>query len=321
MNTNGILPDMLIITGSDNNYVPGVLVLIASAAFHNPGARFAVLDMGISPENRDRIDRLSKQVGVEISRIEVPANAFDRLLVKRGHLTRSTYLRLLIPDLFPSEDRAIYMDCDMVVMGDLSLLQDIDLSQNVIAAVPCPSPDPVEVAATGHVMGSYVNAGLLVMNLPVWRREQVAVHCMELLSDPSHPLLSEDQSAINIVAKGRTRLLPAHFNVYSDPASYNCTDDFPESPTVVHYVVNNKPWNGPTNMGRIWQFHAGRISDLMPPVQPVSLARRLSLLNRKRKFLIGRLTGSRKYRVRHWMMRHMDDCVTEVYLAAAKAAS
>lgn len=243
---------MLIITGSDDNYAPGVLVLIASAAFHNPGARFAVLDMGISPENRARIDRLAPRLGVEIRRIEVSADAFDRLLVKRGHLTRSTYLRLLIPDLFPAEDRVIYMDCDMVVMDDLSLLEQVDLGDDIVAAVPCPSPDPIEVAATGHAMGTYVNAGLLVMNLPVWRREQIAARCIELLSDPARPLLSEDQSAINIVARARTLLLHARFNVYSDPGSYKRAEDFPAAPAVIHYVVNNKPWNWATNLSRIW---------------------------------------------------------------------
>ncbi len=312
---------MLIITGSDDDCAPGVLVLIASAAFHNPGARFAVLDMGISAENRERIDRLAMRLGVEIRRIEISADAFDKLLVRRGHLTRSTYLRLLIPDLFSEENRVIYMDCDMVVMDDLSLLEQVNLGENIIAAVPCPSPDPIEVSATGHLVGSYVNAGLLVMNLPVWRNEQIAARCIELLSDPSRPLLSEDQSAINIVAKGRMRLLPPRFNVYSDPSGYKRAEDFPEVPAVVHYVVNNKPWGAPTNLGAIWRFHADRIADLMPPSRKISLRRRLSLLNRQRKMVLGLLVGSQKYRMRRWMARHMNGRVTDVYLAKVKAAA
>lgn len=312
---------MLIITGSDDNYVPGVLVLVASAAFHNPDARFAVLDMGISPENRTRIDRLAERLGVDIRRVEVGETVLSGLMVTRRHLTRSTYLRLLIPQLFPAEDRVIYMDCDMVVMDELSPLDKVELGRNIVAAVPCPSPDPIEVNATGHVIGSYVNAGLLVMNLPVWRAEQVADQCIAYLSDPQKPLLSEDQSAINIVARDRMTLLPLRFNVYSDPASYKRPEDFPHHPAVLHYVVNNKPWNWQTNLAQIWQFHADRIADLLPPRRPLSIRRRLSLFNRERKQVLGQLTMQRKYCVRRKVVRYMNEVVAREYLEKAAAAA
>lgn len=310
---------MLIITGSDDNYVPGVLVLIASAAHHNPGARFAVLDMGITPANRARIDALGPRLGVDLRRIEVASAQFDGLLVTRHHLTRSTYLRLLIPKLFPSEDRAIYMDCDMVVMGDLSPLDRIDLGRNLIAAVPCPSPEPSEVAATGHVTGTYVNAGLLVMNLPLWRLEDVAAASVALLSDPARPLLSEDQSAINILARGRILPLPLAFNTYSDPAAYRQVAAFPDDPVVIHYVVNNKPWSLPTPMGRIWQAHADRIADLMPPRRKITLRRRLSVWNRDRKLILGLALRRPKYRMRRLVLAKMEGQVARRYLQRADA--
>lgn len=310
---------MLIITGSDDNYVPGVMVLIASAAMHNPGARFAVLDMGISAPNRARIDALGTRLGVELRRIEVSGDAFDRLLVKRAHLTRSAFLRLLIPGLFPDEARAIYMDCDMVVMGDLSPLQAADLGQNLIAAVACPSPDPIEVAATGHVIGSYVNSGLLVMNLTLWRAEDTAAACTALLSDPDRPLLSEDQSAINTVTRGRILLLDARYNVYTDPSSYKRLEEFPSDPVVLHFVVNNKPWNLPTPLSRIWRFHAARIADLMPPARRLTMRRRISLVNRKRKLLVGLVIRSPKYQLRRKILVMMESTVTQTYLRRASA--
>lgn len=307
---------MLIITGSDDNYVPGVLVLIASAAFHNPGARFAVLDMGISPENRARIDALSDRLGVEIARHEVAGGCFDALTVTRAHLSRSTYLRLLIPDLFPAQDRVIYMDCDMVVMGDLSPLDSVPLGQNLVAAVACPSPDEVEVAACGHKAGTYVNAGLLVMNLPLWRQERMAERCIAVLSDPARPLLSEDQSAVNMLASGRILHMDLAFNTYSDPASYDAGVAFPQPPVVLHYVVNNKPWNVPIPLDRIWHFHAARIADLMPPKRKLTLRRRLSLWNRDRKLKLGHAMGRGKYCTRTGTIRLMRRIEAE-YLASA----
>lgn len=305
---------MLIVTGSDDNYVAGVLVLVASAALHNPGARFAVLDMGISSENRRRIDALATRIGMPITRIEVAGDAFADLVVARKHLTRGAYLRLLIPGLFPHEQRVLYMDCDMVVMDDLSDLDQLDLGNDIIAAVACPSPDPAEVQATGHVRGTYVNSGLLVMNLTLWRAEGIAERCFDLLSDPENPLLSEDQSAINIACRGRIKLLDHRFNVYSDPAAHEEAGSFPSQPKVLHYVVNNKPWKGPTTMSRIWDFHAARVADLMPPRQRVPLRKRVSLLNGHRKVIMGVMLRRPKYRLRRRLVKLMNGPETESYL-------
>lgn len=307
---------MLIITGSDDNYVPGVMVLIASAAFHNPDARFAVLDMGIRAENRARIDQLAERLGVSITRVEIAADAFADIPVMRAHLTRSTYLRLLIPNLFPNEDRVIYMDCDMVVMDDLSLAETVDLGDAIIAAVPCPSPDEKELAATGLSKGTYINAGFLVMNLPVWRREDIATQCLGLLGDPAAPLLSEDQSAINIVCRGRMVYLPARFNVYADPNAYKRREDLPMKPAVVHYVVNNKPWNMVTVLSGVWMWHAARLGGLMPPRAPTSWRRKISMLNRNRKLLRGIFSRQEKYVMRRWVRATMNDRITRDYIAA-----
>ncbi|WP_245686681.1 glycosyltransferase family 8 protein [Paracoccus tibetensis] len=316
-----LVSPMLIITGSDDNYVPGVLVLIASAAFHNPQARFAVLDMGIKAENRARIDRLARRLGIEIRRHEVSDGCFDHLTIKRAHLSRSTYLRLLIPDMFPDEERVIYMDCDMVVMGDLSPLDRVDLGDSFVGAVPCPSPDPVEVAACGHDTGTYVNAGLLVMNLPLWREEKLAERCIALLTDPSRPLLSEDQSAVNILARGRILHLDLAYNTYSDPSSYDRVEDFPHPPVVLHYVVNNKPWNIPIPLADIWNFHAAQIADLMPPRKKLTLRRRLSLWNRDRKLVMGRTMRRHKYRNRDQVIQAMRRIEADYIAIATRGAS
>ena len=292
-----------LVTGSDDNYAAGVMVLIASAAFHTPDLRATVLDNGISTENRARIDALGAALGIKLDRIEIDADAFADLAVRRGHLTRSTYLRLLIPDLMPDADRVVYMDCDMVVTDDLSPLAALPLGDAVVAAVPDPSPDAAELTSTGIARGDYVNAGLLVMNLPVWRSDGIAARCLALLSDPVRPLLSEDQSALNIAAKGRIAMLPGRFNVYADPAGYAAPKEMPRDPAVVHYVVNHKPWLAPAPLGAVWHAHAARLADLMPPAPALTWARRLSLWNTRRKLAAGLLTGRQKYRQRLRVMR------------------
>ncbi|HRO13447.1 MAG TPA: glycosyltransferase family 8 protein [Paracoccus sp. (in: a-proteobacteria)] len=309
-----------IVTGADDNYAPGVLVLIASAAWHNPKARFTVLDMGISPENRARIDALGPALGVQVARIEIGTDSFAAIPVQRAHLTRSTFLRLLIPALMPDEARVLYMDCDMAVTASLQSLAEMPLGDHLVAAVPDPSPDIRELESTGLARGEYVNAGLLVMNLPQWRKENTAAACLSLLSDPVRPLRNEDQSAVNIACRNRIRLLDPAFNVFTDPAAYTPAS-LPVRIAVAHYVVNQKPWRASVRMREIWRFHADRIAPFMPQLPPIAWHSRLSMLNRNRRVAMGLLTGRRKYRDRIAVARLMQRRFVLPYLETQQQAA
>ncbi|WP_158644576.1 glycosyltransferase family 8 protein [Paracoccus jeotgali] len=301
-----------IVTGSDDNYAAGVMGLIASAAAHIPDLRVTVLDREISPDNRARIDALGPRLNIDVQRIEIAADALADLPVLRGHLTSATYLRLLIPELLPDEDRVLYMDCDMVVTGNLTDIACMEMGDAPVAAVPCPSPMAAELSATELAKGQYVNAGLLVMNLPICRREDMAGACLRLLADPAKPLLSEDQSALNMACRGRIILLPPEYNVYSDPAAWSDPSLIPAEPKVIHYVVGMKPWNGPVPLGAVWSAYVAPIADLMPQLKPTRRRRRLSRLNGQRKMVLGLLTGRRKYLNKFQAQRRMAELSREL---------
>ena len=309
-----------LVTGSDDNYVAGVMVLIASAAFHTPDIRATVLDLGISAENRARIDALGARLGIALDRIAVPEDALDHMPVRRAHLTRGTFLRLLIPDLMPRADRVLYMDCDMVVLGDLTPLAHVALGAAPFAAVPCPSPMDHDLTATGVARGDYVNAGLLVMNLPVWRAERLAETCVDRFTADGGPRLSGDQATLNLVGKGRVVRLPDGYNLYADPAAYPGPAQLPDEVRVVHYVVNTKPWAGPATLDCLWHSHAARIADLLPPARPERFKRRLSRLNRARRQAVGALLRRPKYLARAAVAQAMQDRIAAPYLERYGAA-
>ena len=302
-----------IVSGLDNNYVSGLMVLIASVVWHNPGARFTVLDMGISADNRARLERLGARLGVEIRRIETDEQAFAHIPVQRAHLNRSTYLRLLLPDLLP-DDRVIYMDSDMVATGDLTALMAVDLAGAPIAAVPCSGPSAAELSSTGTVKGQYVNAGLLVMDLAAWRREGISAQAIALLAQGK--LLSEDQSAINIVLRGRIKLLPAKYNIYALDAAYPTPEDLPSEIAVLHYVVNVKPWMWTVPFGEIWHFHAERIADLMPVDLRVTPKQKASRVEMHRRMIFGLVMLRRK----HWRRLKVRRAIREGFVADYLAA-
>ena len=206
-------------------------------------------------------------------------------------------------------------------VADLAPLATLDLGRAVVAAVPDPAPAAPELASTRIARGDYVNAGLLVMNLAVWRADDIAGRCRALLTDPARPLLSEDQSALNIAAAGRILPLPSRFNVYADPAAYPDATAWPQDPAVIHHVVGLKPWIAAgVELGGIWDWHAARIGDLMPPRGPVKAGQRLSALNRQRKLLAGLAAGRGKYRAR-WQVRAAMRRFAASYLARRSRAA
>lgn len=278
-----------VVTGSDDNYALGVAGLLASLGRTNQGVDLTILSLGISKENQGRLLALGQACGVNTRVIEIDQSLVERLQIKRKHITAATFLRLLIPALFPDAGNLLYLDCDMSVVGSLLPLQDIDLGDNLIGAVKDTHPHD---APPGSLPTDEINAGMLLMNIPAWISEKVAETCLDLLSDPGTGFAFEDQSAINNVCAGRIQYLPQAWNTQ---ASYSGQQDYlfttPEDVRILHFVGDIKPWNAKTQFSALWRAPFDGLNLALPPCGPVPLSRRLSRLNLKRRELMARLMG------------------------------
>jgi len=115
---------------------------------------------------------------------------------KKHHiLTTDSYSRLFLPDVLPEEaEQLIYLDADVVVLADLALLSDSVDKNCTMAAVP--STILPYVSSTGHegiplvfnyvelgipASKRYFNAGVLVINLKPWRKNQISSRVIDYL--------------------------------------------------------------------------------------------------------------------------------------------
>lgn len=228
---------MIIVSASDNNFVPGLIVLIYSAWFNNPGAHFYVIDAGISPEGRARLSSFCEDRGISCEILVADPVTLARLPDPK-HWSSATYARLLIPDLLPDHSRAIYIDGDAVVNSDISELWTMDLGDNLVAGVLDGMMKPSYLAEIGMNANNYINAGVLIMNLDLWRAEQIGRKTIDQLV--RHPELGyADQTAINIVARDRIRYIDRKFNFFAREYTR-----FPKmTPRIIHYPGPDKPWN------------------------------------------------------------------------------
>lgn len=88
-----------------------------------------------------------------------------------GHATVATYFRLLLPSLLPaSVKRVIFIDSDAIVMDRLSELWHLPLDGKALAAVP---DHWISCRDHGYVHGKYFNAGIMLIDLEVWRKKDI----------------------------------------------------------------------------------------------------------------------------------------------------
>lgn len=205
-----------------DNYSQHLAVVLASILVNNPDSlfRFHVLHRNITPESQARIGKVESQhphCRVVFHHVDQSRFAAFPIPPMLEHVTQEMYYRYILPDVLADEDRTIYSDVDVLCVGDLRPLWEIDLAGNVIAAVPDNEAELAEQKwrYLGQSPGDYFCSGLLVMDLGVMRAEDFTQKLFRATSEFA-PLLSwPDQDVINMVFRGRILAIPDMWNCAS----------------------------------------------------------------------------------------------------------
>ncbi len=179
-----------------------------------------------------------------------------------GYWTINMYYRLDIPWILNDKDKAIYLDGDTLVRGDLQEMWDIDLGNDLCRGVPDPNQYGRYEILKEHnpSCDKYINSGVLLVNCKAWRkvtgvRDTIKGYCQNIKNyDFRYP----DQDIINVICGGKINLLPfkfMRFNLFADieneynnceyAKSFYTEKEFLEgknNPVIVHYVGSEKPW-------------------------------------------------------------------------------
>jgi len=230
----------------DNNYVPILHVAIKSLvaqASDKYKYNLHILCDDVSPENQNSFSVFnSNNVKVIINDMsEVIADVARKLHAK--YYARATYFRVYIPDLFPEYDKAIYLDCDVALTGDISELFNYELGDKYLGASTCEivNVTPVFIAYVEKFLGIktpyYFNAGVFALNCKKLRSVKFKDQFFELL-DKIKLEIAPDQDYYNILCYGKIELLPLAWNKIPIP-----NDEIkPEDIRLIHYNLALKPW-------------------------------------------------------------------------------
>ena len=215
-----------IVCATDDNYVPLCGIMLTSLFESNPDRCFSVyvLTQGLKDSNKNLLHRiLDKNRGRyfgEINICEVD-DSFIQNIPSRylNHFTIAVCYRFLIADFLPLKaDRVLYLDCDIMVRGDISELYDMDMSDTAVAACLEPNGEngnfisgPIEgvIEPFGYPKRyGYFNSGVLMINLNYWREHNVANQLMDYLAHNYEKCIFVDQDVLNAVLYNRKKNIP-----------------------------------------------------------------------------------------------------------------
>ncbi|RTK98357.1 MAG: DUF4422 domain-containing protein [Proteobacteria bacterium] len=222
---------------------------------------FYIMDGGIKEEDKIKLRNITDG---RIEFIRMDDTVFANCpLSPDAHFTKHTYYRYLIPILKPYLNRAIYLDCDLVVTKPIEDLWCFDLSDSIVAACEDTWKYPAldwkyELGLTSDEF--YFNAGVLLLNLEKMRSLNITEQLFRKTSEMFSKIKYLDQDILNIVLAGQKTLLPlkwnlqqtAFFETGSTRYSIEEIEIARANPAIIHFSGGIKPWQSGC-LNPLWQ--------------------------------------------------------------------
>ena len=247
MNTKIEIPVFFTI---DNSYAPFLAAALNSAVKNcscDREYKAIILHQELTEENKQKLSKLATE-NFKVEFVEMKdgfETITDRMSnrLRCDYFTLTIYFRLFIATMFPQYDKAIYIDSDVVVLGDLAEMFDTEIGDNYIGA--CADKSVVDVPelkkymeqAIGVNAHEYINSGVLLMNLKALREKEFDKHFLNLLNTYHFDCVAPDQDYINAICNGKIYYLDEIWDAMPN-------DNKPplKNAKLIHYNLFSKPW-------------------------------------------------------------------------------
>ena len=251
---------MLIYTAADENYRLQSAVWIKSISLtQTQPTHIKVFGSGWTKRSSDWLEQFSTPL-VSVKVCSVDTDKFSSVKLSRGFPLATAY-NILAPTYFlEDEERAIYLDADMVVTEDLAPLWDTQLKTPVGAVLDAhivwaASPSMWRPWREEGIapLTPYLNTGMMLIDLAKWREQKLTERTLSFLAKYELPCV--DQDAINLALQGefdqlhpRYNSMPYHHLImlrYLDTVeSDQVIGEAITNPAIIHYHRSffGKPW-------------------------------------------------------------------------------
>lgn len=231
------MTSLVIACASDHRYALPLAVMLRSLLAHlAPGSQVEiyVVDDGISLADKAKV-LASLTDCVTLHWVEPSRSALSGLPTW-GRMPTTTYQKLTLGEWLPAHaEKVLWLDCDLLVLDDIMPLWETELGQRHVLAVPdqrvplvssrCGVTAYRELGLAAEA--PYFNAGVLLIDLRRWRKDDVAGRAMDYLYTYRDRVFFWDQEALNAVLAGKWGQL---------------NDGWNRNPTIDHLIRSYGPW-------------------------------------------------------------------------------
>lgn len=243
-----IKPVIEIFYAFDENFLKYVAVSLYSLmenASRDYDYHIHLLHSGLSARSKDMIKSLEKpDFQFFFEDVSDYLSTLSHDLPLRDYYSKTTYYRLFIADLHPELDKALYIDSDTVIQGDISVLYNTDITDRYLAA--CHEQAMLKVEEFGDYVEKCVgvsryeffNCGVLLINAKEWRAHRVLNRFMCLLNQYAF-VVTQDEDYLNLICKDHVFFVDEKWN-YETMFELPCPI---EEVGIFHYIMFEKPWH------------------------------------------------------------------------------
>ncbi len=233
----------------DSQYAEQLAVSMSSIlnnSDEDENINFYILDGGLSNEDKTNINSLKKIKNFSIEYININKEDFNccPLLKEKDekyssyHVTLPTYFRFKLPTLLNDLDKVLYIDCDIIARTSLKELFKENLNNKALAMV-LDAESKKEAKRLG--LKKYYNAGVMLINLDFWRKNNVEESLFNYAKNNSDKILWQDQDIVNIVLEDKIKSISEKWNfqyfLYEKIDVKALSDS-----SIIHLAGRFKPW-------------------------------------------------------------------------------
>lgn len=248
--------NITIVSSSNEAFVPHLATLFLSLLVTkrpDTTLHFFVIDDNISLNSKFLLNRTVNKYNARISYLTIDASEFDNV-VESDRIPKTAYYRISIPNLLKDTPRAIYLDCDMICLEDIQTLWELDLGENLLAAVEDSGfHDRLNLMGIQCKSDTYFNSGMMVMDLENWRKEKITEQAFAFIDKHPDLLRFHDQDTLNAILHDRWLELHPRWNAQTylmleekeHPTALGQSqwEEAKADPAIVHFCGHEKPWH------------------------------------------------------------------------------
>lgn len=220
-----------------------------------------IISDGIKERKKNLLQLVcSNKKNVSLRFIEISAILdSDNLKTYSSRLSRTTFARLYIPELFSEYSKVLSLDGDIIIKKDVAELYNTNVDNFYFAAVPDAGLsllykfhkyDAYYLESIGiNEKDKYFNAGVLLFNIVEFKNNYSVQRMIEMIA--KNIFHFDEQDAFNCFAKGHIKLLHFKWNLLyrvriaeqNILMSFTDYNDAYNNPYIIHYAGGLLPTN------------------------------------------------------------------------------